>query len=1129
MDPDFDDCPDLTKSAPALIRDFQVKLEIQLKNKTEDAVSSNEVQGTLISILEQFQDSPQLLDPILAKAIDEICRDFLARDRKWHCQLLYTIGKVRGVKTILQLYPNEVNLVPVILKIAEEKCSPAADSDWIQRYVLLQWLASLVLTPFNLETLGYNIGNRIYELGIGFMGSSGREREASIILLSRFLARTDALPVFITKFLSAYTPTESTTEFELLATASIIAQLYNLCSGSDLANYQKDLSNLIERLKKVHASNSRNRNNTTSANLRKILVKASYRSALSQLALSPSEVPKSVETVLDDLMNESLHDKDTLVRYSASKAFSRIVIALKPLDSGRFSEEVLEMFFGIFSDFFVVMKAETVDSTHGGLLALAELLRRKAISLHKHSSKVEIFLASGLRFNARRTTHSVGTNVRDAACYASWSLFRHYRGLSDKKSAPEAYNLASVAFKALLLLACFDREINNRRAAAAAVQECIGRHGAMLEVDDRDKPAVGLDVVQALDYFELGNRSHAFLVVSVRLQRLGLMHDAISFLLDEAVASWDADIRRLGGRAIAILANESKNIEQVVSTVFVKIDSLDINTRSESVNLRHGYFYTLGELLNTRNTSNLNISSNSLRKLEHLFDKTPISYFKSSLHGFLVYESALHLIAPSLVLLTEAKIAIPEIFTDIINESLMRTSDDWSPIYEEASRAILNMPSDSHGCELDDWISSANNGRPGFITALSNHPTVRNSGEERTRIINILYDFVKKSTPSIDIAIRVNSIKSLANILSVDISDKQRKSLQKLSSEEMGVIEHAFLIALQDYTVQPPRGDVGSLLRIESLRLIKRYARSILQISGKVGNEVDVSRSIFESLVRISLEKMDKLRIEAVEALKSYTYNDKLSKLFIEHDLFFETQTDQFFFLLKTYLENENIPAEIVIRGVSSSTSRTASESVIRASRDAVVRLLTQRTESSVISEKFLGAIVPSLLNPTNSLRTDFEIAELFGCVVIELTRCMPPPPSPAKSYVSLFNKLAKMLTAAIKTKNIQRQEIVATSFIGLVGDNSVATRIREEALKKVAPLLVGDSRKVRQTVADSLYLLISSENLLSSPNAPHLQDNLEQAQEILESVDWANDDNLGSLRLKQSTFTDTLIRLFKK
>jgi hypothetical protein len=56
--------------------------------------------------------------------------------------------------------------------------------------------------------------------------------------------------------------------------------------------------------------------------------------------------------------------------------------------------------------------------------------------------------------------------ARDAAAYVCWAFARAY---SPDVFAPHADALAP----SLLVTACFDREVNCRRAAAAAVQEAV--------------------------------------------------------------------------------------------------------------------------------------------------------------------------------------------------------------------------------------------------------------------------------------------------------------------------------------------------------------------------------------------------------------------------------------------------------------------------------------------------------------------------------------------------------------------------------------------------------------------------------------------------------------------------------
>ncbi|VEL42707.1 unnamed protein product [Protopolystoma xenopodis] len=71
-------------------------------------------------------------------------------------------------------------------------------------------------------------------------------------------------------------------------------------------------------------------------------------------------------------------------------------------------------------------------------------------------------------YDEKSGEHNYGTNVRDSACYVAWAFARAFHR-SDL--APYVSSVSS----SLLLVALFDREVNVRRAAAAAFQENVGR------------------------------------------------------------------------------------------------------------------------------------------------------------------------------------------------------------------------------------------------------------------------------------------------------------------------------------------------------------------------------------------------------------------------------------------------------------------------------------------------------------------------------------------------------------------------------------------------------------------------------------------------------------------------------
>lgn len=98
-------------------------------------------------------------------------------------------------------------------------------------------------------------------------------------------------------------------------------------------------------------------------------------------------------------------------------------------------------------------------------------------------------MQSALLYDVRRGPHSIGAHVRDAAAYVCWAFARAY--------APELMaSSVDVLAAALLAVACYDREVNCRRAAASAFQECVGRLGTFPH---------GIDILAVADYFSVGN------------------------------------------------------------------------------------------------------------------------------------------------------------------------------------------------------------------------------------------------------------------------------------------------------------------------------------------------------------------------------------------------------------------------------------------------------------------------------------------------------------------------------------------------------------------------------------------------------------------------------------------------
>jgi hypothetical protein len=263
---------------------------------------------------------------------------------------------------------------------------------------------------------------------------------------------------------------------------------------------------------------------------------------------------------------EALADRDTVVRWAAAKGVGRLAARLPPALAGEVVASVLASLDPAAGD----------AAWHGGCLALAELARRGLLAggaLAGAAAAAERALA----YDVRRGPCSVGAHVRDAAAYACWALAR---------AAPPAALAAAAArlAPALVAAAVYDREVNCRRAAAAAFQECVGRLGAF--------PS-GIEIIGIADYFSVAARPAAYLDVAPRVAVLpGYLEPLARHLLERKVAHWERATRELAARALAALAPLDPGF-----FVAEALPALLPAAAAPGLEARHGAVAALAELL----------------------------------------------------------------------------------------------------------------------------------------------------------------------------------------------------------------------------------------------------------------------------------------------------------------------------------------------------------------------------------------------------------------------------------------------------------------------------------------------------------------------------------------------------
>ena len=266
------------------------------------------------------------------------------------------------------------------------------------------------------------------------------------------------------------------------------------------------------------------------------------------------EVPEAIEEIIEQMLR-GLRDADTVVRWSAAKGIGRVTARL-PLE---LADDIVESVLELLSE------QEDASAWHGGCLALAELSRR-GLLLPARLAEVMPRVVTALHYDVPRGATSIGTHVRDAACYVSWAFARAFE---PAVMAPHVQALA----QALLVVVVFDREVNCRRAASAAFQENVGRQGTFPH---------GIDIVTRADYYSVGSRPNAFLRIGAYLGGFDTYRTPmLKHLSTVKFKHWDNTIRLLSAQAAARLAplDPTYTWETMMPWLYGKSLSADLKAR----------------------------------------------------------------------------------------------------------------------------------------------------------------------------------------------------------------------------------------------------------------------------------------------------------------------------------------------------------------------------------------------------------------------------------------------------------------------------------------------------------------------------------------------------------------------
>jgi hypothetical protein len=571
------------------------------------------------------------------------------------------------VKVISRFLSNEPKYLESMLRgfIEWDVSHPSTGEDcfdseprrliWEERYVMLVWLSHLLLAPFDLSSLSSDdipvphdnlqqlswlpsetpmVAKSLLSLSLHYIGESGKEQEAATALLARLALRGDMQALGVLTGLtnwafSTIQPSEDAETPSVYACIGILTFIARLGASGQVEDFAPLIDYVFKQTLSIYQGHfSVSATIQSSALARKIVVKILRNITVMALSLSERGDGKitddQLSTILEDAIDHflvSLADKDTPVRFAASKALSIITLKLDP----DMATEVIEAVIGSLGENILFEKndgtlvtpseARTIG-THtlkrnlsavdaqqwqGLILTLSHLLFRRAPPIYQLPEILQSLVA-GLGFEQRSSTgSSVGTGVRDAACFGIWALSRKYttptllslqkQVVASSSGHQEVDVLQKLAVE-LVCAACIDPSGNIRRGSSAALQELIGRHPNTI--------AQGIPLVQVVDYHAVARRSRAMIDVAKATASLDQIY--WSPLLD-ALVGWrgigspDAASRRHAAKSIGIMSSQElyKTMNQVLDLLLHKFSSISRN----DVESRHGCLLSIAATVDT--------------------------------------------------------------------------------------------------------------------------------------------------------------------------------------------------------------------------------------------------------------------------------------------------------------------------------------------------------------------------------------------------------------------------------------------------------------------------------------------------------------------------------------------------
>ncbi|KAK5015556.1 hypothetical protein LTR60_002820, partial [Cryomyces antarcticus] len=605
------------------------------------------------------------------------------------------------------------------------------------------------------------------------------------------------------------------------------------------------------------------------------------------------ELDSPLEHVIDYLLNV-LSDRDTPVRYAASKSLSVIALKLDPQMAG----EVVGAVLGSLQQD-VLWNGPSRNLTavnpllwHGLTLTLAHFLFRRTPSTAQLPDILSALLMA-LTFEQRSATGgSIGTNVRDAACFGIWSLSRRYTTqellavdtASIRAATRHGQKSSVVQMLAveLLVTACLDPAGNIRRGSSAALQELIGRHP--------DTVHEGIPLVQIVDYHAVGLRQRATTEISFFAASLGKIYRDALFdgLFDwRGVGAPDILSRNAAAEAMGRLSTLEVRFEVVIGMVN-RVKQRLKTVAHRDVEERHGLMMSLASFIDhcegsCRRSSlpSCHTEERSDKDLKQLvilwsvfdesFNITDRDLTSTALRPELTVVAVSTLIyhlaqIPSINMYSYLTGPSPpaemQNILHLLSCCIARTEETTLQIAPDAATAFVQwFPPKERERVVEEWLSrvchASARSAPrdaGYVLSLAKNYRLVCDEAAGQRIVDAL---TIRCTPEVDVDTRVNALRSLRIMARWTFGSGMEGCRAKIAA--------AVHAGLNDYTINE-RGDVGSLVRLEALDVLEEGWAWHSDWDDDSSTEAE-ERRLYCAVLRLSVEKLDRIRVRAAQRL----------------------------------------------------------------------------------------------------------------------------------------------------------------------------------------------------------------------------------------------------------------------